>query len=83
MEYSCRNPRISLADIFIREVQYGGGGGNGYLYRLQYANDCLLIRCRANSSRHGFVFTHAGTSGNVLHQCSDELTGRATGNTGK
>lgn len=46
---------------------YGGGGGNGYMYRLQRANECLLRDCAARYNRHGFVFSHMATSGNVIH----------------
>jgi hypothetical protein len=63
----------------MRRPQYGGGGGNGYMYRLQNSNECLLKQCVADFSRHGFVISHAGTSGNVFHQCEDRETARATG----
>ncbi|MCC5841974.1 MAG: hypothetical protein JJT96_17800 [Opitutales bacterium] len=77
-----QSSRLTLADVHLARPQYGGGGGNGYLFRLQHANDCLLIRCRATFSRHGFLFSHAGTNGVVLHDCVDDQTGRATGHTG-
>jgi hypothetical protein len=77
-----QSSRLTLADVHLARPQYGGAGGNGYLFRLQHANDCLLIRCRATFSRHGFLFSHAGTNGVVLHDCIDEQTGRATGHTG-
>lgn len=75
--------RVTLADCALSRPQYGGGGGNGYLYRLQHANDSLLIRCRGDFSRHGFVFSHAGSNGNVLHDCVDARTGRACGSDGE
>jgi len=74
--------RITLRDCAMRRAQYGGGGGNGYMYRLQYANECLLDDCIADFSRHGFVLSHAGTSGNVFLECEDRNTARATGATG-
>lgn len=74
--------RITLRDCAMRRPQYGGGGGNGYMYRVQHANECLLERCLADFSRHGFVISHAGTSGNVFLQCEDRETARATGATG-
>ncbi len=79
LDNSCR---ITLADCHFQRPQYGGGGGNGYMYRLSNSSDCLLIRCRATFSRHGFVFASMRTSGNVLHRCIDKDTGRQTGNTG-
>lgn len=71
--------RITLRNCQMRRPQYGGGGGNGYMYRLQNSNECLVRNCIADFSRHGFVISHAGTSGNVFHQCEDRTTGRATG----
>lgn len=71
--------RITVHDCQMRRPQYGGGGGNGYMYRLQNSNDCLIRDCIADFSRHGFVISHAGTSGNVFHKCEDRNTARATG----
>lgn len=71
--------RITVRDCEMRRPQYGGGGGNGYMYRLQSSNDCLVRDCIADFSRHGFVISHAGTSGNVFHKCEDRNTARATG----
>lgn len=66
----------------MQRPQYGGGGGNGYMYRLQQADDCLIQDCTANFSRHGFVVSHAGTSGDVFHRCEDRISNHATGSTG-
>lgn len=74
--------RVTLGDCHFQRPQYGGGGGNGYMYRLQNANDCLLNACRATFSRHGMVLSHMGSCGNVFHQCIDKDTGRQTGDTG-
>jgi uncharacterized repeat protein (TIGR02543 family) len=71
--------RITVQNCQMRRPQYGGGGGNGYMYRLQNSNECLLKNCIADFSRHGFVISHAGTSGNVFHQCEDRETARAIG----
>lgn len=73
--------RITLADCHFQNAQYGGGGGNGYLYRLSNTSDCLFIRCQATFCRHSFVFSSMRTSGNVFHRCTDSITGRqvATG----
>jgi hypothetical protein len=76
----CRH--VTVRDTHFQRPQYGGGGGNGYMYRLQHANDCLLVGSRATFSRHGFVFSHFGSCGNVFHGCTDKDTGRQTGNTG-
>lgn len=74
--------RLTLSECHFQRPQYGGGGGNGYMYRLQNANDCLLQACRATFSRHGMVLSHMGSCGNVFHQCIDKDTGRQTGDTG-
>jgi autotransporter-associated beta strand protein len=74
--------RVTVRNCAMRRAQYGGGGGNGYMYRLQNANDCLVAGSIADFSRHGFVVSHAGTTGNVFHRCEDRETARATGSTG-
>ena len=74
--------RVTVRNCQMRRPQYGGGGGNGYMYRLQNSNECLIANSLADFSRHGFVISHAGTSGNVFFQCEDRETQRATGSTG-
>ena len=74
--------RVTVADCKMRRPQYGGGGGNGYMFRLQNSNDCLVRNCLADFSRHGIVTSHAGTTGNVFLHCEDRSTKRATGGTG-
>lgn len=74
--------RVTVQNCEMRRPQYGGGGGNGYMYRIQTSNECLVKNSLADFSRHGFVISHAGTSGNVFHQCEDRETQRATGSTG-
>ncbi len=71
--------RVTVRDCWMGRPQYGGGGGNGYMYRLQNSNDCLVQSCTSDLARHGFVISHAGTSGNVFLQCDDRETGRALG----
>ena len=73
---------VTLVDCYFKKPQYGGGGGNGYMFRLANANECLMKRCTAEFSRHGLVFSHFSSSGNVLHDCLDKTTGKATGSTG-
>lgn len=74
--------RITLRDCEMRRSQYGGGGGNGYMYRVHQSNECLLERCIADFSRHGIVISSPGTSGNVFFRCEDRETARSTGHTG-
>ncbi len=71
--------RVTVVDCHFQRPQFGGGGGNGYMYRLQNANNCLVQRCRATYSRHGLVLSHMGSSGNVFHECVDKESGHQTG----
>jgi hypothetical protein len=74
--------RMTLADCVMRRPQYGGGGGNGYMFRIQSSQEILVENCVAEFSRHGFVVSHAGASGNVFLNCLDKETDRATGDSG-
>lgn len=74
--------RVTVKGCHFQRPQYGGGGGSGYMYRIQNSGDCLVDDCTAEFSRHGFVFSHMATTGNVLHACLDKTTGKQTGNTG-
>jgi Pectate lyase superfamily protein len=73
---------ITLRNCSMMRPQYGGSGGNGYMFRLTNGNDCLMDQCIAEFSRHGFVNSHAGSSGNVFHKCEDRNTRSSTGDTG-
>jgi Pectate lyase superfamily protein len=73
---------ITVRNCSMKRPEYGGKGGNGYMFRLTHGNDCLIENCLADFSRHGFVNSHAGSSGNVFHKCEDRNTRRATGDTG-
>lgn len=73
---------VTMRDCHFQRPQYGGGGGAGYMFRLQNSGDCLLQNCIAEFSRHGIVFSHMASSGNVVHACTDKTTGKQTGNTG-
>jgi len=74
--------RITVANCEMRRSQYGGGGGNGYMYRIQDSNEILTMDSIADFSRHGFVVSHAGSSGNVFLRCEDRETKRSTGSSG-
>lgn len=74
--------RVTVKGCHFQRPQYGGGGGAGYMYRLQNSGDCLLDGCTAEFSRHGFVFSHMASSGNVFHACLDKTTGKQTGSSG-
>ncbi|MEX2581620.1 MAG: DNRLRE domain-containing protein [Verrucomicrobiales bacterium] len=76
----CRG--ITIRDCHLQRPQYGGGGGNGYMFLLQHTSDCLVENCVAEFNRHGLVFASMGSSGNVLRHCTDRTTGKATGSTG-
>jgi len=74
--------RVTVANCEMRRSQYGGGGGNGYMYRVQHSHENLIMDSIADFSRHGFVISHAGTSGNVFLRCEDRETRRSTGPSG-
>jgi len=74
--------RVTVANCQMRRSQYGGGGGNGYLFRVQSSHDNLIRDSIADFSRHGLVISHAGTSGNVFLRCEDRETKRSTGSSG-
>lgn len=61
---NCR--AITARDCDFQRPLYGGGGGNGYMYRLLGSNECLLVNCAARYNRHGFVISHMSCSGNVI-----------------
>ena len=65
---------VTLDTVRMQRVQYGGGGGNGYNFRLTHAGDNLLTHCLASHNRHGFVFSHMGATGNVIHNSTDQFT---------
>ena len=72
---------ITIDSCHFQYGQYGGGGGNGYMYRIE-GNETLLKNCSATFCRHGFVLSHMNASGNVFFRCEDNTTGRQTGTTG-
>jgi hypothetical protein len=61
---NCRGVTVRNCDF--QRPLYGGGGGNGYMYRLQASNECLVRDSAARYNRHGFVFSHMACSGNVI-----------------
>lgn len=74
--------RVTVAECHFQRPQYGGGGGNGYMYRIQSSGLCLIRDSAATFSRHGFMFSHMSTAGSVLLRCTDTITGRAVGSSG-
>ena len=57
---------VTIADCDFERALYGGGGGNGYMFRLQYSNECLVRDSVCHYSRHGFVVAGMASSGNVF-----------------
>jgi hypothetical protein len=70
--YECLN--VSVIDCTMKHTLYGGGGGNGYMFRLDNSNECLVQGCHAEAARHGYSLSGMATSGNVLYQCFDKDT---------
>jgi hypothetical protein len=75
----CKN--VTIDSCSMSYAQYGGGGGNGYAYRVN-SNEVLISNSTASYIRHGFVFSNMCCSGNVFHKCKDIKTGFQCGNTG-
>ncbi|MGB0372303.1 MAG: discoidin domain-containing protein [Opitutales bacterium] len=61
---------LTLSDLHFKHPQYRGGGGNGYMFRIQ-TNECLIKGSSATSARHGFVFALMISSGNVIHNSTE------------
>ncbi len=61
---NCRGVTVRHCDF--QRPLFGGGGGNGYMYRIQATNECLIRDSAARYSRHNFVFSHMSCSGNVI-----------------
>jgi hypothetical protein len=74
---------VTIQNCHFQRPQYGGGGGNGYMYRLTNAQECLVIDSKATFSRHGFALSHMGASGNVFFRCIDSDSGLYTGPEGR
>ncbi len=77
----CRN--VTVTNCSFARPQYGGGGGNGYMFRVQDSSDCLVEDSESTFSRHGFILIGMAASGNVFHRCADHQTARYTGPTGE
>ncbi len=73
---------VSVIDCSMGHTLYGGGGGNGYMFRIDNSNECLLENCVAESARHGFSLSGMATSGNVLLHCTDRNTATQAGGDG-
>ncbi len=72
---------ITVDSCHLQHSQYGGGGGNGYMYRVM-GNENLFRDCRSTFTRHGFVLADMLASGNVFLRVHDKDGGHQTGSTG-
>ncbi len=70
---SCRF--VTVQNCEFQNPLYSGAGGNGYMYALNGANECLLRDNVSRHCRHGFVFQNMDTSGNVILGGLSEATG--------
>jgi hypothetical protein len=73
---------ITVERVEMQRTQYGGGGGNGYMIRLNSVNEILVQYCRVAYCRHGILIWRMQNSGNVMHRNLDEFTGVQTNHTG-
>ncbi|MDQ8182041.1 glycosyl hydrolase family 28-related protein [Pelagicoccus sp. SDUM812005] len=69
----CRN--VTLHRLRFQNAQYGGGGGNGYMIRLNAAAECLVVESEVGNCRHGIVMWRMQNSGNVITRCYDHDSG--------
>ncbi len=69
----CRN--VTLYHLRFQNAQYGGGGGNGYMIRLNSASESLVVECEVGHCRHGIVMWQMQNSGNVVTRCYDHDAG--------
>jgi hypothetical protein len=74
---------ITIEGCDFQWPQYGGGGGNGYMYRLNNSQEILVQRSAARNMRHGFDIANMSSSGNVLHECETQNTGYQGGGDGR
>ncbi len=65
--YQSRN--VSIVNTHVSYPQYRGGGGNGYLYRID-GNENLIQDAFAVGGRHNYSFSRMMSNGNVLHRVS-------------
>ncbi len=72
---------VTIDSCHFQRPQYGGGGGNGYMYRIT-GNENLVKDTKATHSRHVFVLSHMLASGNVFLRIHDKDGGKQTGATG-
>jgi hypothetical protein len=74
---------FTVEDCLFERPQYGGGGGNGYMFTLFGSQECLIKNSEARFSRHGFSIASLGASGNVITNSVDRDGGYATAHTGE
>ncbi len=66
---------VTVKDSHFQRALYAGGGGNAYMVRITNAQEILMQDTVVGYNRHGFVFSHMQTSGNVIHRGRAEHTG--------
>ena len=73
---------LTLENVHMQRPLYGGGGGNGYMFRVGNSSEILFRQCLASHNRHGFVFSSMSTTGNVIHDSKDRHTNTQAAGTG-
>lgn len=63
---------VTVKKCNFKKSQYEGGGGNGYMFTLSDANDCLITECHAEHGRHNYDFKGFSSNGNVVHKCTSK-----------
>ncbi len=72
---------VTVRKCHFGHPQYGGGGGNGYMYRLN-SQEILMDTDSATYARHGFVMSNMVASGNVFLRVADKDGGHQHGVSG-
>lgn len=73
---------VTVERVQMQRAQYGGGGGNGYMIRLNSVNEILVQDSLVAFCRHGFVMWRMQNSGNVIRNSYDGVTGVQLSNAG-
>ncbi|MFU8805678.1 MAG: glycosyl hydrolase family 28-related protein, partial [Bradymonadaceae bacterium] len=66
---------LTVENCHFQRALYSGGGGNAYMVRITNGQEILVKDTVVGYNRHGFVFSHMQTSGNVILRGRAEHTG--------
>ncbi len=73
---------VTVENVRMERPLYGGGGGNGYMFRMTNSSEVLVRDSLAAYNRHGFVYSSMASTGNVILDSEDRFTNRQAATTG-